>query len=55
LSYYKNTHADFNINVLCKLAPRLPKNDANVRQAYLLAAGSISGSEEKAAATMAFM
>jgi hypothetical protein len=41
-------------NVLCKLAPRLPKNDASVRQAYLSAANSISGSEEKAAATMAF-
>jgi hypothetical protein len=40
--------------VLCKLAPRLPKNDANVRQAYLSAADSISSSKEKAAATMAF-
>ncbi|CAF1571438.1 unnamed protein product [Didymodactylos carnosus] len=42
-------------NVLCKLAPRLPKNDANVREAYLMAADSIYSSKEKAAATMAFM
>jgi hypothetical protein len=41
--------------VLCKLAPRLPKNDTNVRQAYLMAADSISYAKEKAAATMAFM
>ncbi|CAF1095179.1 unnamed protein product [Didymodactylos carnosus] len=42
-------------DVLCKLAPRLPKNDANVRQAYLMAADSIYSSKEKAAATMAFV
>jgi len=42
-------------DVLSKLAPRLPKNDTNVRQAYLLAANSICSSKEKAAATMAFM
>ncbi|CAF4179615.1 unnamed protein product [Rotaria magnacalcarata] len=42
-------------SVLCKLAPKLPKNDANVRQAYLMAADSIYSSKDKAAATMAFM
>jgi hypothetical protein len=42
-------------DILCKLAPKLPKNDANVRQAYLTAAGSIYSSKDKAAATMAFM
>jgi len=42
-------------NALCKLAPRLPKTDANVLQAYLMAADSISSSAEKAKATKAFM
>ncbi|CAF1484703.1 unnamed protein product, partial [Rotaria sp. Silwood1] len=41
-------------NVLCELAPRLPKTDANVLQAYLMAANSISSSKDKAAATIAF-
>ncbi|CAF4033347.1 unnamed protein product [Rotaria sp. Silwood1] len=42
-------------NVLCKLAPRLPRTDANVLQAYLMAANSISSSAEKARATKALM
>jgi hypothetical protein len=41
-------------DILCKLAPKLPKNDANVRRAYLTAADSIYSSKDKAAATMAF-
>ena len=41
-------------DVLCQLAPRLPKNDPIVRQAYFAAADSISSAQKKAAVTMAF-
>ncbi|CAF1685259.1 unnamed protein product, partial [Adineta ricciae] len=40
--------------VLCQLAPRLPKSDKNVREAYFEAADSIYSAKEKAAASMAF-
>ncbi|CAM2719413.1 unnamed protein product [Rotaria socialis] len=42
-------------SVLCKIDPKLPKNDANLRQAYLMAADSIYPSKDKAATTMALM
>lgn len=47
-------HDNHKSDVLCRLAPRLPKNDANVLQAYMAAADSISSSKDKAAATKAF-
>ncbi|CAF1118830.1 unnamed protein product [Adineta ricciae] len=47
-----DSHKSF---VLCQLAPRLPKSNSNIREAYFEAANSIYSDKQKAAASMAFV